>query len=187
MWFALAGLAVSAAMSYMGGEDEKDRIDESTKRQQEEQRRVAAANKELSLYDARVAERVGLNKKFEADAQAGLMYKELQKVLGTQRSRIAKSGVSLKEGSAVDVMKETSRRAAKDIMNIKYKGRSAQEAANSQAAKYRMLAEKGMRDAAANSALIAEAAADQKSAIGWQQVGNLVSTAGKVAETVGWF
>jgi len=164
-------------MDYFGSEDEKKAISKAADRQEAELLRVAMANKELSLYDARVMRDVGIDRRFQADMKAGLMYKELQKLLASQRTRYAKSGVALKMGSPVDVMEETTKAGARDIMNVKYKGRAAKAEADSLSARYKLLADKGLRDAAATASLIQEAASDREDAIDWSFRKDAMSTA----------
>jgi len=154
-------------MDYFATEDEKDAISGAADRQEAEYMRVALANKAISEYDARVARDIGLTRRFEADMKAGLMYNNLQKILGQQRVSYAKSGVALKMGTPVDVMEETTKRGARDIMNVKYEGTSAKAAADSLAARYKLLGEKGLRDGAALSSMIQDAASDREDAADW--------------------
>lgn len=174
-WWSAIGGAVSSVVGWLGAEDEKDAAEDAADRREDELRRVAQDNKELSLYDADVARKIGINRRFEYEAKAGLMYNKMQTLLSQQRTRYAKSGVALKSGSPVDVLEKTTKDAAKDIMNVKYAGRSAKAAADSLASRYELLAEKGLRDAAAQASLIQEAAADKVDAIQWGQIGTAVS------------
>ena len=168
--------AAGGLIDYFGSEDEKKAVSKAADRQEAELLRVAMANKELSLYDARVARDIGITRRFEADMKAGLMYKNMQKLLASQRTRFAKSGVALKMGTPVDVMEQTTKLAARDIMNLKYKGRSAKASADSLSARYKLLASKGLRDAAAQASLIQEAASDREDAITWDQRSTVAKT-----------
>lgn len=174
-------------IDWLGSEDEKKAVEKQAEKQADEAKRVAEANKEISLYDAEVARRIGLQKKFEADAQAGLMYNNLQKLLAAQRTRYGKAGVALKAGSPVDVMEQTTIDAAKDIMNIKYKGQSAKASADSLAERYKLLADKGLRDAAAQASLIEDAAADTVEALKWKQYGTAVGDIYTLGKEYSWF
>jgi len=174
-WIGDAVGLAGTVLGYFGSEDEKKAVSKAADRQEAELIRVAMANKEISLYDANAARNIGITRRFEADAEAGIMYNNMQKLLSAQRVRFAKSGVALKMGTPVDVMERTTRAAAKDIMNIKYKGRSAKAEADSLAQRYKLLGDKGMRDSAATASLIQEAAADKEDAITWNQWGTVAS------------
>ena len=177
MDWGLAIQAGGAILDWFGGEQQKDAVQGQANAQAAEQQRVAQANRELSLLDAETARYTGLNRRFEADASAGLAYVNMQKLLAAQRTRFAKSGVVISKGSPVDIMEETTKAAAMDIMNIKYKGRSAKAEADSLAKRYELLAEKGLRDAAAQASLIQSAAADNVDAIDWNRWSSLAETA----------
>lgn len=174
-WVSGAVSIGGSLIDYFASEEEKDAIEDAADRQEAEALRVALANKKISLYDARIARRIGMNRRFEADAKAGMMYDNLQALLAAQRTRYAKSGVALKSGTPITVMENTTRNAAKDIMNIKYKGKTAQQEANDLAERYKLLGNKGLRDAAATSALIQETAADRIEAKTWEQRSGAVS------------
>jgi len=176
-WLTGGLMLGGAVLDWMGSESEQDAIDDAADAQAAELARVAKANKELSYQDAKTALRMGQKRRFQADAQSGIMYNNLQKLLSTQRTRYAKSGVNLKEGSPVDVMEATTEAAAKDIMNVKYQGKSAQAEANSLARRYVTLAENGMRDAAAQASLIQDAANDATTASKWDQYSSVFNTA----------
>jgi len=164
---------VGMIFDYLGSEAEKDAAEDYADAQAAELERVARANAEISYIDAKTAVRLGQQQNFEANAKAGLKYNVLQRLLSTQRTSYGKSGVSLQEGSPVDVMEETTKAAAQDIMNIKYGGKTAQAKANSLARRYVKLAEHGLRDAAAQAALIQGAANDTVDAITWNQWSNI--------------
>ena len=166
-WVSDAISAGGLLLDYFATEDEKDAISNAADAQEAEYMRVALANRAISEYDARVAKNIGLDRRFESEMKAGLMYNNLQKILATQRTRFAKSGVALKMGTPVDVMEETTKRGARDIMNVKYEGRSAKAAADSLSQRYKLLGEKGLRDAAAQSSMIQDAASDREDALDW--------------------
>jgi len=168
-WVGPVLQGVGTVLDWQGNEQAQDDAEDYADAQAAELARVAAANAELSYRDAETAMRLGQKKNFEANAKAGLMYNNLQKLSATQRTRYAKSGVNIKEGSPVEVMEETVAAGAKDIMNIKYGGKSAQSEANSLARRYVTLAENGMRDAAAQASLIQDAADDAITAMEWDK------------------
>ena len=174
-------------MDWVAGNDAEKATKKQADRQADEVERVAQANRDISLYDAAVARRMGIQQRFEYEAQAGLMYKDMQALLASQRTRYAKSGVALKSGSPVDVMEETLTNAGSDIMNIKYKGTTAKAKADSLAARYKLLADKGLRDAAAQASLIEEAASDQVDALKWQKYTGTLGKVYTVGKEYEWF
>lgn len=156
-------------------------------RQAAEIERVAQANREISLRDAEVARRMGLQAKFEADAKAGIMYNDLNKLLATQRTRYAKSGVAISAGSPVNVMEQTLIEGGRDIMNVKYGGDTAKARADSLSERYELLADKGLRDAAAQASLIEEAANDRAQALEWDKITGITEKFYNLGMEWGWF
>lgn len=178
---------VSAVAGFFSDSDAEDATKDAASRQADEYERVALANREISLYDAAVARRIGVRQRFEKHAKAGLMYKDLNKLLATQRTRYAKSGVAISKGTPVDVMEQTLIEGARDIMNVKYEGQSAKARADSLAKRYKLLADKGLRDAAAQASLLEEAAEDTADAMQWDKYGKLVGNVYDIGKNYGWF
>ena len=177
----------SAVSSFFGGDDEGDAAKDAAKRQAKELKRVAKANKEISLRDAAVARRIGMTQRLELDAKAGLMYKNMNRLLAQQRTRYAKSGVAISRGTPVDVMEQTVIEVGNDIHNIKYKGQSARARAESLAQRYELLTEHGMKDAAAQASLIKEAASDMADVYSWKKWGQAASDVYSLGQEFGWF
>ena len=174
-------------VGFLGDSDAEKAAGKSADRQAEEIERVALANREISLSDAAVAKRIGIKNRFEKHAKAGLMYKSLNKLMASQRTRYAKSGVAIGEGTPVDVMEQTLIDGAKDIMNVKYEGQSAKAKADSLAKRYKLLADKGLRDAAAQASLIEEAAEDTQDAMRWDKYGKLAGNIFNIGKNYEWF
>jgi hypothetical protein len=174
-------------LGFMSDSDAEDAAEDAADRQADEYQRVALANSEISLYDAAVAKRIGVKQRFEKNAKAGLMYKDLNKFMASQRTRYAKSGVAISKGTPVDVMEQTLIEGARDIMNVKYEGQSAKAKADSLAKRYKLLADKGLRDSAAQASLIEEAANDTVDAMKWNKYGKLATNVYDVGKNFEWF
>lgn len=173
-------------MEWISGSEAEEAKKDAAKRQAEEYQRVAEANRAISLYDAEVARRSGLQQRFEHDAQAGFLYRDLKNLMSTQRTRFAKSGVSIGEGSPVDVIEETLVNGAKDIMNLKYKGDTAKAKADSLANRYIALADQGLRDAAAQASLVEAAASDAVESMRWEKYGSAAKKIYNIGKEYEW-
>jgi hypothetical protein len=169
---------------------EKKKGDEAEKQaehQAAEGRRAARENREISLYDASVATADAIAfDQAAADAVAVHMVR-VDRVLGAARARLGKSGVSVSEGSALEVQERIISEGARDTDALIHNGRTGYERRLSAAERYRLLADKGLRDAAAHATLIEQAGRAE-------QMGHYYAAAGRGAElffslgkSEGWF
>lgn len=149
----------SAAADIFGNVKKGDESKKIAEQNAEAIRQQAENNKQVSLYDASVAE-----------AQARELYKRNQlelnsfiqqgnAFLGQQKARISKSGVAVGTGSALTVYAKSAYEIQKDVNIIKYNGQSAISRAKSLARRYKILAELGLRDAAAQASIMEETGA----------------------------
>jgi len=179
--------AVGPAISYFAGDKAADAAKDQASDQADEVERAAQANAEISYRDAETARRIGMNAMFEKNAEAGLMYKQMQKLLSTQLTRFAKSGVAPSSGSPVTVMERTTIDIGRDIQNIKYQGQTAKARGADLEARYKLLAKAGLRDAAATASMIEEAGDDRATAIMWNTWSNTAKQIHTVGEEYNWF
>lgn len=125
---------------------------------------TAAHNASISRYDAAVTRREGeeywykTNKELEQHREAG------DRFLSTQRSRFAKSGVAVDTGTPLETMARTEDEFIADEKMIAYEGLKDIQTAESLATRYDHLATFGLRDAAAQATLVAQAGQDRSNA-----------------------
>jgi len=151
-----------------------------------EVQRAAAANAQLSLYDASVAEKDAMAVLFQTGVSLGIQLRETQRILSSQRATYGKAGVAVGTGSPLEVMARSAEAAARDTEMIKYEGRTAAERRRSLAARYRLLASHGLRDAAAQAVLIEDAARDRSKAY-WIKGGtDLFKDLTNIGQREGW-
>lgn len=150
--FSAAGSIVGAYTSYKQSEDAEDRAD----RQAAEVQRASKANAELSIYDAEVME-LAANEEIRSYNDDLIQFnRELNELLATQKTRIAKSGFVTTSGTPLSVMEQTLKTGRKEYAKIKYEGEKRVDYRKSEAKRYRMLADKGLREGSAQASLIRE-------------------------------
>ncbi len=151
-----AGL-IGAGLSIYSKTKEADAVEDQAKAQADAVASSAAANAKISRYDATVAEKDAL----EVELQAGIALRQHKKkiasLLSSQRAGYGAAGVAINTGSALEVMADTAAEGARDAEMIMYNGQTNAERQRSLAKRYRMLADSGLRDAAAQAALIEDA------------------------------
>ncbi|MEJ2118992.1 MAG: hypothetical protein P8Y36_14360 [Alphaproteobacteria bacterium] len=179
----IAGVAVSAYGAYSASQQ----AEETGETNAAEVRRAAAANAEISRYDASVAELEA----FRAEWRAGIELKNhmlgVDRLIGRQRARLGKSCVVLSKGSASEIVRETARLAKIDSQMIVNNGKTARDTALSAAHRYKLLASKGLRDAAATASIITAAAQDRSDMYLMQGISSAVSGLANLADQQGWF
>jgi hypothetical protein len=170
------------------GEMQKAKDAEKTaKSQADEVERAAQANKEISLYDASVAAKDAIA--FEQAAADGLASHMLRvdKVLGAAQARLGKAGVALTQGSALDVQERIIAEGSRDAVTLMHNGRTGYERRISAARRYELLAEKGLRDAAAHASLIEDAGRSEQIRHYWSAAGRGAEFFDTLGRTEGWW
>lgn len=159
----------------------------TAKRQAEEAKRAAEANREISLYDASVAAKDALAfEQAAADALAIHMVR-VDKVLGAATARLGKSGVVTTSGSALELQERIISEGSRDALALMHNGRTGYERRMSAARRYELLAEKGLRDAAAHAALIEEAGRAEQIGHYWSAAGRGAEFLDTLGRTEGWW
>jgi hypothetical protein len=179
----VAGIGLSAYSAYSASK----KAEEVGEANAAEVKRVAEGNAEISRYDASVAELEA----FRAEWRAGIELKNhmlsVDRLIGRQRARLGKSGVVLSKGSAKEIVGQTVKLAKADSQMIIHNGKTARDTALSAATRYKLLASKGLRDAAATASIITAAAQDKSDMYIMQGVSNAVSGLANIADQQGWF
>jgi hypothetical protein len=158
------------------GEMEKAKDAEQTaERQADEIKRAAEANKEISLYDASVMRKDAVAFEQAAAHALGIHMQRVDKVLGAASARLGKAGVVTTTGSALDLQERIIAEGSRDAVTLMNNGMTGYQRRLSAARRYELLAEKGLRDAAAHASLIERAGHDE-------QIGHYWSAAGRGAE-----
>lgn len=162
-------------------------IESQSEAQAAELKRVAEANAKLSLIDAAVAEKDALAIEFQTQVALGLHLRNTSRLLSKQRALTGKSGVAVGTGSPLDVMADSASEAAKDTELIKYEGRTGAQRSRDLANRYRLLAKHGLRDAAAQSILIQDAARDKTKAVLIEGAGGIFQDIANIGQEKGWW
>lgn len=179
----IGGAALGAYGSYSAAQAAEDQA----KDQAAEYQRAAKANSKISHYDAQVAEE---NAKAEYEttvAEFKKHYFDVNKLLSTQRTRFAKAGVAGGTGTPLTVAGNTAKRAYTDGQIILHNGENAIQRQKSLAKRYRMLADAGLRDAAAQSAMIRDAGSDAATSYYVTGLTNLFDNTYNIMDTMGLF
>ncbi len=142
---------------------------------------AGAANAKISRYDALVAREDALFQETATGLEVSDFLKQANALVGTQRAGYGKAGVAL-TGSAKTVIGETIKESARRAEIIRFNGLTAAEAKRSLAKRYDMLAESGLRDAAAQSFSIARAGAAEANAIKIKGLADTMSGLYKMSE-----
>lgn len=164
-----AGIAIDAFGSYKQSEAAEKRGDE----QATAIRETAAANAEISYYDAAIAEREGNAALFSSMVELRNHRVTVDKLMGSMKAKMGKSGAVVGKGSSLDVMARTAGEAARDAEIIRYNGQTKAQRYRSMAVRYRKLAQAGLRDAALTASLQEEAATATSTAI---RIGGIADT-----------
>jgi hypothetical protein len=160
-WLGGALQLGGAALGLIGSHNAAESAKDQAKDQAKEYKRAAEANSKISRYDAEVAENNALAEHAATVAQFKKHYYDTNRLLASQRASFAKAGVSVGTGTPVNVFGDTARRAYEDGQTILHEGQNAVERFKSQAKRFRMLADSGLRDAAAQASLLRSAASDR--------------------------
>lgn len=118
---------------------------------------AAKANAKISRYDAEVAEENADEVRLKTIEEFKVHHYNTNKLLGQQRSRLAKSGVVTTVGTPAHVMATTAKNAYKDGQTILRNGKNAEDQMRSLASRYRMLADNDLRDGSATAYYIRQA------------------------------
>jgi hypothetical protein len=177
-WTSIAGDIFGIWSDWSAGEKAEDLAD----KQAERERQKASSNAKLSLYDAGVMEQ-------EARESFRSMHRDLQlhfqmgdELLGQQKVKTAKSGVSVSEGTPVDVMRDTKYKLKSDAELIKYDGMKAVKRSKQMADRYRMLADAGLRDSATYANLIEDSGRNKRDRYRWDMVSRGLESLGDIFE-----
>lgn len=164
---------VSVGSSLLGGSAASDQA----KAQAKAIKKAAKENAKISRYDSAVAEKDAQAIYNRTVAEFEQHYSNVNKLISVQKTKYAKSGVSIGEGSPMDVIANTAKRGYLDGQTLLNNGKNAVERKKSLAQRYEMLADAGLRDAAAAASNIRDAGADQALSYNLQAVGTALDYA----------
>ena len=152
-----------------------------------ELRRAAAENAAISRLDAEAMEKSARATQFAAGIEMMRHAQRVDAFIGAQKAAYAKSGVTLGTGSALDVVADTSRKAAIDSSLIEYEGKKAKAYRRDLAARYRRLADAGLRDAAAQVSIIESTADSVIKSKTYSAISSAGSNIYDIGQTKGWW
>ena len=150
----IAGPVISIFSDFKAADEAKD----IGKKQAKAVQQAAKDNAELSLYDAEVAEKAAMEAAKSSQRALVLHGRVSRQLLGIVKTKFAKSGAIVTTGTPVDVYNQTSSRLAEDMKIVEYEGKKAVQQRLSLAERYRLLADKGLRDGVAAANLIEDTA-----------------------------
>jgi hypothetical protein len=182
-WWSLVGTGISAWSSYKQGQAAEERYEDQARNTQQ----VAAHNAEISLMDATVAEKDAVAAEQAYGRKLRAHMRQVDQVLGKARTGYGKAGVVTSSGSALDTLVDIARAGAEDAALITNEGKTAYERGKNVAARYRRLADFGLRDAAFQAGLLESAGADAASFGRWDAAGKLAEGLYDYGESEGWF
>jgi hypothetical protein len=178
----LVGLGADLYSSYKNS----DAAEEQGELQAEEYRATAAANAEISRYDANVERLMAIEQSYVGNQTVATHRRKLETFVGTQKARFSKSGVYTEGGSPLDVAASTIKDGLADEYTIRNEGRKASQTHALLAERYEMLATKGLREGASYAAMASQAGDDASSAYMISGIGSAASKAYNIAADYGW-
>jgi hypothetical protein len=175
------------AIGLYGEKRKADDAKKTAKKQAKEVKRAAEANKELSLYDASVAAKDAFAFEQSAADSLAVHMGQVDKVLGQATARLGKSGVAVGSGSALELQQRIISEGARDAEILQHNGLTGYERRMSAAQRYKMLADKGLRDAAAHASLIEDAGRSEQIGHYWNAAGRGVDLFDTIGQSEGWW
>lgn len=186
MWGAiLQGVGIAA--SIYGASQQSSAAQNQANAQAASIAETAAHNAAISGYDAYVARgeaqeaALKTNQELAQHRQLGDFF------LGSQVTRFAKSGVATGTGTPLETMARTQDEFLEDEKTIMYEGLKDVQRAESLASRYDMLAEGGLRDAAAQATLVQQAGQDRSNAALIGGVSQVASQTYQLGSNAGWW
>lgn len=180
---SIGGQALGIYSEYQKGED----ADKTAERQADEVKRAAEANRQISLYDTSVAAADAWAYEQAAADAISMHMLRVDKVLGAATARLGKTGVVTTKGSALDLQERIITEGARDALTLMHNGRTGYERRLSAARRYELLAEKGLRDAAAHASLIEQAGRSEQIGHYWSAAGRGAELLDTLGKTEGWW
>lgn len=156
----LIGVGLQAYGAYKSSEAAEDQAETQAANIQE----VAAHNAAISRFDAAITRQAAGEVWFKTNREVDQFHQSADAFLATQRTRFAKSGVAVKEGTPIEVMNRTIDEFKEDEKIIKYEGLKEIERLEDSAKRYDLLSDFGLRDASAAASLVLAAGQDRADA-----------------------
>jgi len=178
----IASFGLSAVSTFLGAKKSEDQAEAQASQVQA----AAAENRRISLYDASVADDDARATEYAAGLALRSHLKKAERLVSSQRARFAKAGVVVSSGSPMDVIAETAGELAFDAEVLRYEGQTRADRYRSLASRYRMLADAGLRDAAAQAALIEDAGEDRSLAYLLSGGAKTIGAGYELAKGFGW-
>lgn len=179
----VAGLGLNIYSTIAGA----DAAEEAAQNQAAAVNQAAAANAAISRYDAAVATQDANEIIFQTKVEVGNFRRQVDKLIGAQRARFAKSGVATNVGTPLEVARETLAAADRDVNMLKYSGMRKAERQLSLADRYRLLADSGLRDAAATASSLIESGQDRSDMLLISGFSNAARNLYSVGDNAGWW
>jgi hypothetical protein len=179
MWGEILGAVlggVNVGLQVFGAASGASATEKQAEQQAESITATAESNRRISLYDAAAAEEEADAVRESVGREIALFARKGNALLAAQKTLYAKSGVATGTGTPLQTMSRTGLEMAKTADLIRYEGETTAKRAESLAQRYRLLAAAGMRDAAAQAALVTGAAQDRSQAYWIQGASNILSS-----------
>jgi len=160
---------------------------EQAKEQSAQVVQSAEQNRQISLRDAGVAEKDAMALEVSAGLALRSHLKSAERLVSYQRAKFAKAGVAVGTGTPLEVVAQTAGELAFDAEVLRYEGQTRADRARSLAQRYRMLADAGLRDAAAQAALIEDAGQERSTAYLLSGAAKAVGQGYDIGKGFGWW
>jgi len=179
----VAGIGLGAYSSFKQSQAVEDR----SQRQAQEVKDTSEFNRMLSLYDASISEKEAQQQIYKTNVALKIHMKNTANLISSQRARYAKAGVAPGTGTPLDVQADTAAAAARDGQMILFNGLTAAERKRDLAKRFRLLADEGLRDAAAKASMIEEAGAAESKMYQLETFGRVAEGVYTLGDQLDWF
>lgn len=162
-WLDSALTLVSIGGSAYNSLKQSDNIKAAGAASAAEVERAAKDNAEISRYDADVIDKMAREQAYATGVELLVATRTMNKQMKALKSSAAKSGIAL-SGTVKDVEKYSQDNFISDLEMIKYNGKKAEDQQRDLADRYRLLADKGLRESAVWAGTILQTASDKANA-----------------------
>jgi len=186
MWGSiLQGIGIAASL--YGASQQSSAAQDQASTQAASIRETAAHNAAISRYDAYVSRGEAQEAWLKTNTELSQMRQQGDLFLSTQKARYGKSGVAVSTGTPLETMSRTQGEFLEDERTIAYEGLKDIKRAESLASRYDMLADYGLRDAAAQASLTIQAGNDASNAAWISGINQASQTTYQMGSQSGWW
>jgi len=183
MWQAIVTIGAGLYNAYKQASSTKEYAED----QAEADRKAAEANAAISRYDAEVALKLKEASQYKTTVALANQSNKIMELLGSQKFAYADNGISVGVGTPAQTLDRTRELGKRDAEIILYNGKRASDEYQSLHDRYLMLADKGLRDAAAAANLALEAASNSVDTIYANTAATTANQINTLGKEEGWW